>query len=240
MPSQIRKAATKEESADECSRFVVETLTQALQDKDRATFAISGGSTPALLFDRLAASPFDWSRVHIFWVDERCVPPTDDQSNYKLANRHLLAPAGVPDSNVHRVLGELIPDEAAVRYVEEIQKSFGIGASEIPAFDLLHRGIGPDAHTASLFPGEPLIQNRTGIAAAVWVEKMNSHRVTLLPAVLEKSRFTILQAAGPDKADPIYQVLHGPEDPMQFPCQIAARDNPNAIWFVDQAAAQKL
>jgi 6-phosphogluconolactonase len=240
LPSQIKTAATKEESADACAQYVLEVLTTALQSRGRATFAISGGSTPKLLFERLAAADFDWSKVHIYWVDERCVPPGDDQSNYKLANQHLLTPAKIPEYNIHRVLGELTPDEAAVRYIEEIEKSFELSPGDIPVFDLLHRGIGPDAHTASLFPGEPLIQNRTGIAAAVWVEKMKSHRITLLPAVLEKAHITVIQAAGADKAEPIYQVLHGPEDPMQFPCQIAARNNPNATWFLDGAAAQKL
>ncbi len=240
MDNQVKVAETKEASADACAQFVLETLEGVLQHKERATFAMSGGSTPVLLFTRLAAAPFDWSRVHFFWVDERCVPPTDDQSNFKLANQHLLVPARVPHSNIHRVYGELTPDEAAVKYIEEIEKIFVLKDGELPAFDLLHRGIGNDAHTASLFPGEPLIQNRTGIAAAVWVEKMNSHRVTLLPGVLEKAAHTVIQAAGQDKADPVEHVLRGPEDPMQFPCQIATRNNPQAIWFLDRAAAQKL
>ncbi len=128
------------------------------------------------------------------------MPPTDQQSNFKLANEHLLVPAGVPHVNIHRVLGELTPDEAAIWYIEEIERFFELKTGEFPSFDLLHRGIGPDAHTASLFPGEPLIHNRTGIAAAVWVEKMKSHRVTLLPGVLLKAARTVIQAAGEDKA----------------------------------------
>jgi 6-phosphogluconolactonase len=237
---QLRIAATKEESADKCSQYVLESLNDVLRSKPRATFAISGGNTPALLFTRLAKAKFDWSRVHFFWVDERCVPPTDDQSNFKLANNDLLIPAVVPHANIHRVLGELTPDEAAVRYIEEIERFFELKTGELPTFDLLHRGIGSDAHTASLFPGEPLIKNQTGIAAAVWVEKMKSHRVTLLPGVLNKASRTILQAAGEDKAEPVFEVLRGPDDPMQFPCQIATRGNANAVWFLDEAAANKL
>jgi 6-phosphogluconolactonase len=100
--------------------------------------------------------------------------------------------------------------------------------------------MGPDAHTASLFPGEPLIDNRTGIAAAVWVEKLRSHRVTLLPGVLLAARHTVLQVAGEDKADAVRNVLKGPEDPHKYPCQIATRGSEQAVWFLDKAAASKL
>ncbi len=238
--TQIRVAESREASAEALASFVLETLTEALRTKPRVSMAISGGSTPALLFDRLAKADFDWSKVHFFWVDERCVPPTDDQSNFKLANDHLFVPAAVPHVNIHRVPGELTPDEAAVQYIEEIEKFFELETGALPAFDLLHRGIGPDAHTASLFPGEPLIDNQTGIAAAVWVEKMKNHRVTLLPGVLDKASRTVLQAAGEDKAEPIFNVLRGPEDHKKFPCQIATRGSSSAFWFLDKAAAQKL
>ena len=237
---EIRVAETPEASAEALSSYVIATLSEGLKSKERVSFALSGGSTPALLFSRLAKAAFDWSRVHFFWVDERCVPPTDGQSNFKLANDHLLVPASVPRVNIHRVLGELTPDEAAIRYIEEIEKFFGLNGGELPGFDLLHRGIGPDAHTASLFPGDPFIDNQTGIAAAVWVEKMKNHRVTLLPGVLKRASQTVIQAAGEDKAEPIFQVLRGPENDKQFPCQIATRGKANALWFLDTAAAAKL
>ena len=179
-------------------------------------------------------------RRHIFWVDERCVPPADSQSNFKLANELWLLPAEVPAANIHRIHGELIPDEAALKYMDEIKSFFHLKEGELPEFDLIHRGMGPDAHTASLFPGEPLIDNETGIAAAVWVEKLESHRVTLLPGVLKKSRTTVIQIAGADKAEPAHQVLHGPEDPKKYPCQIGTRNSNRAHWFLDKAAAEKL
>jgi 6-phosphogluconolactonase len=168
------------------------------------------------------------------------VPPTDDQSNYKLARETLLEPARIPEANVHRILGELPPEEGAKRYVEEITQFFGLSDGRLPAFDLIHRGIGSDAHTASLFPGEPLIGNRKDVAAAVWVEKMKSHRVTLLPGVLFAARQTVIQAVGEDKAGPIHRVLEGPVDFCHFPCQIAARDTDRVAWFLDHAAASKL
>jgi 6-phosphogluconolactonase len=192
------------------------------------------------MFQTLARTPFAWTKVHIFWVDERCVPPTDEESNYKHANEALLAPANIPAGNVHRIHGEWEPQKAATAYVREIREFFGLAEGELPAFDIIHRGMGDDAHTSSLFPGEPLIGNMAGIAAPVFVEKLNMHRVTLLPGVLQKARNTVVLAAGQDKAEPLFQVLRGPEDPFRFPCQIATRNWQNATWFVDRAAAAKL
>jgi len=236
----LRIHETAEEAANACGAYILESLSEALKSQPRATIAISGGKTPALVFSSLSKSGFDWSKVHFFWVDERCVPPADDQSNFKLANETLLIPVRISQHNVHRIHGESVPEEAAIRYIEEINQFFNLAGHDLPAFDVLHRGIGPDAHTASLFPGEPLIENRTGIAAAVWVEKLRSHRVTLLPGVLLAAKRTVLQVAGKDKAEPIYNVLNGPEDPFQFPCQIATRGSDKAIWFLDKAAASKL
>jgi 6-phosphogluconolactonase len=235
-----RVSPTAEEVADSSAEYALETLSEALKSQPHATFAISGGSSPKAMFSKLAKSGCDWSNVHIFWVDERCVPPTDNQSNFKLADEALLTPARISKYNVHRIHGEMTPDEAAVRYIEEIKQFFQLGESGLPAFDLIHRGVGPDAHTASLFPGDPLIANRTGIAAAVWVEKLRSHRVTLLPGVLLAARHTLLQVVGQDKAEAVYNILKGPEDPFQFPAQIATRGSNKAVWFLDKAAASKL
>lgn len=236
----IRVRDTPQESAQACGAYILQELEETLKLQPRASIAISGGTTPKPLFAYMANADFDWSRIHFFWVDERCVPPTDDQSNFKLANDTLLVPAAVPAQNIHRIHGELTPDEAAIHYIENLRQAFELDAHGVPVFDLIHRGIGPDAHTASLFPGEPLIADRTGIAAAVWVSKLSSHRVTLLPSVLLAARRTVLQVAGPDKAEPVNNVLNGPEDPMQFPCQIATRGSNQAVWFLDKAAAAKL
>ncbi len=148
------------------------------------------------MFGILAKSGLDWSRVHVFFVDERCVPPDNEASNYRMAKAALFDPSGIPASNVHRIKGELDPAEAARQYVDEIRRLFELKADELPVFDVLHRGMGPDAHTASLFPGEPLFRDRTGIAANVWVEKLHMARVTLLPGVLLAAKNTVLQVAG--------------------------------------------
>jgi len=232
-------APSAEAAATKCASFILDALAAALEQSKTATLAISGGSTPKLLFADLARASFDWARVHIFWVDERCVPPSDSQSNFKLANDAWFSPASYDTANLHRVFGELPPAEGAQKYVADITEFFGLKEGEIPVFDVLHRGMGPDAHTASLFPGEPLIQNRLDIATNVWVEKFQMHRVTLLPGVLLAARTTVLQVCGPDKAEAVKNVLEEAEDWMKYPCQIASRDS-KATWFLDQAAAASL
>jgi 6-phosphogluconolactonase len=238
--SRLRIAADPAECANQCAGYIEEVLRGVIASTGKAMFAISGGNTPLPMFSKLAASGVDWSKIHVFWVDERCVPPTDKQSNFKSANETLLQPAKVPETNVHRIAGELPPDEAAAKYIDDIKRAFGLKQNELPAFDLLHRGMGADAHTASLFPGELLISDNTHIAAHVWVEKMQMHRVTLLPGVLTKAKRTVLQVVGADKAEPLYQVLYGPEDIHRFPSQIATRHSDTAVWFIDREAAAKV
>jgi 6-phosphogluconolactonase len=234
---RIRKTA--EEAADLCAAYILEQLSEALKAQHGATLAISGGSTPKPMFSAMAKADFDWSKVHVFWVDERCVPPTDDQSNFKLANDNLLKPAGIRQENIHRIYGEIDPVQAAARYVADIQAFFDLKHGELPEFDVIHRGIGADAHTASLFPGSELIKNHSGIAAHAWVEHLKMDRVTLLPGVLESAKKTVLQVSGLDKANAVRNVLTNEEDFINYPCQIASRDS-RATWFLDEAAAEKL
>ena len=224
-------------AAQACARRILALLEDALSRQDAASFAISGGSTPKLLFDNLAAAAFPWDRVHLFWVDERCVPPDDDASNYKLARIHLIEPARIPEANVHRICGELDPSDAAARYVAEIRRFFHLNAAALPRFDVMHRGMGPDAHTASLFPGSPLIEDRANIAAAVFAPQFQQWRVTLLPAVLEAARNTVLLVAGADKIEALRAVFQDPYDPKRYPAQIAAKQSE---WFLDRAAASHL
>jgi len=230
--------ADAQSASSACAARIFELLTEALESQPFATLAVSGGTTPKLMFADMAKTRFDWSRVHLFWVDERGVPPTDSQSNYKLTKENFIDPAHFPTANVHRVQGELAPETAAQRYVDEIRRVFGLSASALPRFDIVHRGMGPDAHTASLFPGESLIDDRTHIAAAVYVEKFQQWRVTLLPGVLEAARHTLMLAAGPDKAEPLRAVLREPYDPHRYPSQIATYNGQGVTWFLDKAAAR--
>ena len=224
-------------AAEACAHHVISVLDETLSGQEFATLAVSGGASPRLMFDKLAATKFPWDRVQIFFVDERCVPPADPASNYRLVDEHLIKPAHIPHRNVHRIAGELPPKSAAARYASEIRHFFGLDEGEMPHFDLVHRGMGPDAHTASLFPGEPLIEDREGIAAAVFVQKLNMWRVTLLPGVLLAARHNVYLVAGADKAEAVRAVFHEAYDPMKYPAQVASHHGRAVAWFLDEAAA---
>ena len=225
-------------AAEAGARHIIGLLEEALSGQDTATFAVSGGTTPKLMFQKLAGTRFPWEKVHIFWVDERSVPPTDVASNFKLADDFLIQPAHIPHRNVHRVMGELPPEVAAKRYAGEIREFFGLEGSEMPRFDVVHRGMGPDAHSASLFPGQPLIDDREGIAAAVYVEKFHQWRVTLLPGALMAAKHTVFVVAGDDKAEAVRAVFQEEYDPQKYPAQIAPPQGRGVTWFLDEAAAR--
>ena len=220
------------------AHHIIGLLEEALSGQDFAALAVSGGTTPKLLFQMLAATRFPWNKVQLFWVDERSVPPTDVASNFKLADDFLIQPAHIPHRNVHRVMGELPPAIAAKRYAGEIREFFGLEGSEMPRFDVVHRGMGPDAHSASLFPGEPLIDDREGIAAAVYVEKFHQWRVTLLPGALMAAKHTVFVVAGDDKAEAVRAVFQEEYDPKKYPAQIAPPQGRGVTWFLDEAAAR--
>lgn len=225
-------------AAEACAHHVVSVLDEVLAGREFATFAVSGGSTPRILFQKLAATRFPWDRVHLFWVDERCVPPTDPASNYKLTEETLIRPAHIPHRNIHRIVGEIAPNAAAERYAAEIREFFGLEKDEMPHFDLVHRGMGPDAHTASLFPGNPLIDNRDDITAAVFAPQFNQWRVTLLPGPLLAANHTVFLVAGADKADSVRAVFKEEYDPKKYPAQIASHDGRGVTWFLDEAAGR--
>jgi 6-phosphogluconolactonase len=227
-------------AAEACAQHILSRLQEVLNEKSHATLAISGGSSPRTMFEIFAKTNFEWDRIELFWVDERGVPPGDSQSNFKLANDTWLLPGKFPRSNIHRIEAELEPELAAERYAEEIRNKLG----GTPQFDLIHQGMGPDGHTASLFPGEPFINDRQGTVAAVWVEKFKQWRITLLPGVLLAARQTVMLVTGADKADALKEVLEGDYEPLDYPSQIIAwseaHEGRDVAWFLDDAAAAHL
>jgi 6-phosphogluconolactonase len=227
-------------AAAAAARNILMQLDNTLAGKDSATLALSGGSTPKLLFEELVKANYGWQRVHLFWVDERAVPPTDPMSNYRLAEQNLITPAHIPRRNIHRIPAELPPERAAEHYIEDIRDFFQVEEGQLPHFDIVQRGMGPDAHTASLFPGEPLIQDREGIAAAVFVEKLNQRRITLLPGVLLAAKHTVCLVTGEDKAEAVRAVFTEEYDPMRYPSQIVSHHGRGVVWFFDDAASRFL
>ena len=227
-------------AAEACGAHILEKLTTALSAKRHATLALSGGTSPKPMFEFMACSSLDWSRVHLFWVDERAVPPDHEQSNYRLVEESLIRPARIADGSVHRVLGELLPHEAASRYRSDLLNCADLTIEGTPRFDVIHLGMGADAHTASLFPGEALIEDRDGIAAAVYVEKIPQWRITLLPRVLLAAEHVAVLVTGGDKKPALKRVFEGVYSPRQFPIQLIAHHASEAAWFLDYAAKPDL
>ena len=213
----------------------------AMAARGRFAVALSGGRTPALSFELLASPRFaediDWSGVHFFWGDERCVPPDDPQSNYGQARAKLLDPIGVAEENVHRMRGELEPHEGAIDYAERLDNFFGGRA----VLDLIFLGLGPDGHTASLFPHAPALEERsTACVAAHVVDNPVPWRLTLTYPVLNAARAVVFLAIGTDKSDVLARVLEGPSEPVSLPAQGIAPAGGSLVWLVDRAAAQRL
>ena len=220
------------QAAQSCAEYIIQRLQQAVDSRVRASLAVSGGHSPALLFDAMRTLNFPWAHLDVFFVDERAVPPENKDSNYRLTNEHLFAPLNFPRENIYRIDGELDPPKAAELYVAAIEGAFELEHGQLPVFDVIHHGMGPDGHTASLFPGERLIADRTGIAAAVEGAKPPKDRITLLPGVLLNARATVFFLDGEDKREALQQVLTGPFDPMRYPSQLLARSDKDVDWFV--------
>jgi 6-phosphogluconolactonase len=196
------------------------------------TVALSGGSTPQLLYEQLVTQPIKWQHVHVFWSDERCVPPDHPDSNFGMAQRALLCRIDIPAKNVHRLQGELDPVQSAQRYEAELHAVLGTQ----PRFDLILLGLGIDAHTASLFPETAVLHEQQHWVVAHYVDKLRAIRLTLTPPIINAAANVIFLIAGADKAVALQSVWHGPRDPDRFPAQIVMPTTGHVIWLVDQAA----
>jgi 6-phosphogluconolactonase len=181
-----------------------------------------------------------WDNVHVFWGDERHVPPTHVDSNYRLAHDTMLSKVGIPAANIHRMQAEKDAQQAADEYEATLRTYFGLAAGEVPRFDLILLGMGPDGHTASLFPGTTAIHEATRLVVAPWVEKLHTYRITLTPPVLCNAAHAIFAAGGADKAEVLRQVLSGSYQPELYPSQIVQPTHGSLLWLVDTAAARLL
>lgn len=192
--------------------------------------ALAGGSTPRDLYRRLAGQNLPWTRVQLFWGDERCVPPDDPESNYRMAREALLQAIPIPPANVHRIAGERPPAEAAQAYAQELA---GCG----DGLDLAIQGLGAEGHTASLFPDSPALRSERTVEA-VFVAKLGAWRITLTPRLLAAAATVMFVVAGEDKAEAVRSVLTGAHDPRRLPAQ--ALRGARCVWLLDRAAAAGL
>lgn len=242
---EIHVSADPAALATEAARRFVAATHEAVAARGRFLVALSGGSTPKALLGLLAGEQhrqaIDWARVHIFWGDERCVPPDDEQSNYRMAREALLARVPIPAGQIHRMPAENPDHEAAAAaYEATLRQAFGLAAGELPRFDLLHLGLGMEGHTASLFPGSPALRERARLVAAPFVEKLHAHRITLTPPTINAAREVQFLAAGAEKAAIVRAILHTPRDPDELPAQIVAPTAGRLVWLLDRAAAAQL
>ncbi|HEY3928904.1 MAG TPA: 6-phosphogluconolactonase [Candidatus Koribacter sp.] len=226
---------------DACAEMIVKAAADAIAARGRFTIALSGGSTPKPLYALLATEPWrtriDWSRTHFFLGDERFVPSTSNQSNFKMANDALISKVPVPADNVHRIdtdHGE--PVEAAEEYEEEIRKFFG----PKPRLDFNLLGIGTNGHTASLFPGRPTLKVRDRLVVADEIPEVHMWRITFTVPLINDSRCILFLVAGADKAGILNQVLRGPHEPERLPSQLIRANGGSLIWLMDEAAAANL
>jgi 6-phosphogluconolactonase len=199
---------------------------------------LAGGSTPKATYGILArdyAERIDWSRVHVFFGDERNVPPDHEDANYRMAREALLD--HVPIGGVHRMRGELPPDEAAAAYEVELREFFG--AEKLPRFDLILLGIGGDGHTASLFPETPALEVHDRWVVANPVPKLDTTRITLTVPVINAARSVVFLAAGEDKAEALKEILEGDADPREYPAKLV-QPLGGPEWMLDRAAAGSL
>lgn len=217
----------------------------AVAQRGRFFVALSGGSTPRTLYQLLAAPPYrdqvDWSRTFVFWGDERCVPPDHPDSNYRMAREALLFHVPIPTSQVFRMPGEMAdPAAAAALYEQSVRRAFALAPGEWPRFDLVLLGLGPDGHTASLFPHTSALGVTDRLVVANRVEKLGTTRITLTAPVINSAAVVVFLVAGADKAEPLAAVLEGPRRPDDLPAQLIAPAHGELLWLVDRAAAAQL
>lgn len=213
---------------------------QAIAGTGRFTVALSGGHTPRRLFELLAAAPYRdqirWEHVHVFWGDERCVPPDDERSNERMARQLLLDHVPVPAAQIHPMRCAGDPAGAAARYEALLRRELG----DDGALDLVLLGLGENGHTASLFPGTPVLEERTHWAASCYVAEVQMSRVTLTAPFINRAGLVVFQVAGAGKAQVVHEVLRGPRDPVRLPAQLIEPPDDRIHWLLDAAAAAQL
>ncbi len=221
----------------------VESAREAVQERGRFLVALSGGGTPMNLYRLLAREPYrsrvDWSRTHVFWGDERCVPPDDPENSYGQAKQTFLDQVAIPAGNIHRVASDLEPAAAAEDYARRLSR-FAESGLAFPRFDLVLLGMGEDGHTASLFPGSPVEVTTPTLAVTAHYQNRPANRVTLTPLVFNAARRIMFLAAGAAKADTLVHILKGDYNPSLYPAQRIRPANGQVIWMIDRAAAGKL
>jgi 6-phosphogluconolactonase len=224
--------------AQHATEIITRAAAESMERSGRFTLALSGGRTPLQTYTRLASAPIDWTRLHIFWGDERCVPPTHPESNFGGASAFLLTKVPIPSSQIYRMRGEdPDPERAAADYAKTLNAAFGLDTGRLPRFDLILLGMGADGHTASLFPGTAALKEVSRSVVAVSAEELRSHRLTLTLPALNAAAHVLFLVEGTEKAPTLKAVLqNGPSE--RYPASLVKPVDGRLTWVVDRAAAE--
>jgi len=246
---QTQPKVVQVDDPEQLARHALERFTRhargTLDQHDRFHVAISGGHTPARFFE-LLSDPVDgpdlpWDRVHVFWVDERCVPPDAEASNYGLAAHTFLSKVPIPDDNIHRIAGEsACLEEAVAQYEQTLRRVFGLSPGQVPEFDLVILGMCPDGHVGSLYPNTYALIDNADLVSAVYLMDGDYNRITLTSPVLRAARNLMILVAGAEKAPILRDVLRSEPDEIRYPVHALWPILDRITWIVDAQAARLL
>lgn len=240
--SNVSVYETPEEVARAAAARFVDIAANAISHNGRFSVALAGGSTPKRTYELLANKEHRdhviWSKVHLFFGDERTVPPTHRDSNYRMASEALISKLPIPAQNVHRMLGEGDALANASLYEDDLQTFFE--PSPWPRFDLILLGMGDDGHTASLFPGTTALREHDAWVVANWVAKLNTYRITLTPPAINSAAHIVFLVTGASKSERVFEVLRGQPDTERLPSQLIQPVNGSLLWLLDKPAAARL
>jgi 6-phosphogluconolactonase len=225
------------QAAHEACGRITKSIHEAIRDRGTATLALSGGSSPLDAYRLLAKATIDWNKVHVYWVDERAVPPEHERSNYGQAQKALLEPAGIPAANIHRMRGEASDlATAASEYEAELRETVKAKLGGLPSLDLLVMGIGDDGHTASLFPGDRTMYVTDKLVAAVPATAEREARLTLTTPMLENARSSVVIVLGKAKHPALERIWATSGDLDETPGRVIRGFRGSICWVIDRAA----
>lgn len=241
MPKELHVCADYESMSRFAAELFVQQALAASESNRRFSVCLSGGGTPRRAYELLSRDPYrssvDWSNIHVFWGDERCVPRDDDRNNAKMATQTWLGVTPIPPQQIHAIDGTGDPHHGADTYERALREYFG---SKTPRFDLVFLGLGDNGHTASLFPESPVLDETQRWVADTFVSDQGMHRITLTAPILNQAVLTVFLVSGQSKAEVLRDVLEGPFKPFQLPAQLIRPQDGRLLWLVDRPASAKL
>jgi 6-phosphogluconolactonase len=239
--AKLHISNTIDEVLSSLAEYFINSASESIAEKGSFTVALSGGSSPKRLYALLSSSPYkervEWDKLFFFFGDERYVPATDDASNFLMADKILFEPLKIVGEKIFAVDTMLPPDEAASKYMENINNHFG---GNPPAFDLVLLGLGDNSHTASLFPHTPILQEQEATVKAVFLDDQQLYRISFTAPLINLAKRVAFLVYGEAKAEAVYHTLEDEKNPDEFPAQLIEPKNGMLEWFLDRSAAAQL